>query len=217
MTGLTAWEKWEMASFDPEVPASNVPANPVAASESPGQQIVTEDLARLREQAREEGYQAGYAAGLPAGREAGQAEVGLEAARLRDAVASLEQSFAELDQQVADELLALAMEIARQVLRGEISARPDTILDVVREALDQLPHQHATISLNPSDAALVRAHLGDNLGHGGHRIQEDKTLKPGDCLLEAGGSVLDATVATRWRRVLENLGMEAAWREPDKP
>jgi flagellar assembly protein FliH len=210
MTGLTAWERWEMASFDPETPADRKPV-----VDAPVPPAVAEDLDRLRQQAREEGYQAGYAAGLPAGREAGQAEVGQEAARLRDAVDALEQSFAELDQQVADELLALAIEVARQVVRSELSAHPDSILAVVREALDQLPHQHATISLNPGDAALVRAHLGDSIGHGGHRIHEDKTIKPGDCFLDAGGSLIDASVATRWRRVLEGLGVDSTW-QPDK-
>jgi flagellar assembly protein FliH len=214
MSGLTAWERWELASFDAEQPAKPVVSEPVAQPEA--QPLVAEELDRLRRQAQEEGHQSGYAAGLQAGREAGQAAVGEEAARLREAAQSLEQSFAELDQQVADELLALAVEIARQVVRGELTARPSVILDVVQEALDQLPHQHATISLHPSDAALVRAHQGDNLGHAGHRIREDNSLKPGDCLVEAGGSVLDASVATRWRRVLENLGLDSAWQEPEK-
>ena len=36
------------------------------------------------------------------------------------------------------------------------------------------------------------------------------------CLIEAGGSHIDATVATRWRRVLAGLGLDNAWRpEPE--
>lgn len=206
MSGLTAWERWELASFDPEVPAATT-----AATEPTSAPVTAEDLDRVRQQAREEGYQAGYAAGELAGREAGAAAVRAEAERLSQAADSLAQSLAELDQLVADELLALAIEIARQVVLRDVTVRPDAMINVVREALLQLPHQHATIFLSPGDASLVRSYLGDALTHAGHRLQEDAKLSPGECLLEAGGSLLDASLAIRWRRVLENIGLDVAW------
>jgi flagellar assembly protein FliH len=118
---------------------------------------------------------------------------------------------------VADELLALATEIAQRVVRAEISARPDVILRVVHEALAQLPHQHATIFLHPDDASLVRSYVGDALAHAGHRLLDEPRLNPGDCTLESGSSQLDATVATRWRRVVEALGLTSAWNGPGTP
>jgi flagellar assembly protein FliH len=208
MSGLTAWERWELASFDPApppppAPVVDPPPEPVPAGPSP------EELQQIREQARNEGYQAGHAEGQEAARE--------EARRLGQAAVKLEQALEGIDQQVADELLALALEIARQVIRREVGARADLILDVVREALAQLPHQHAAIFLCPADASLLRSYMGDALGHAGHRIHEDPKLAPGDCVLESGGSLLDGTVATRWRRVVENLGLEAAWPGGDSP
>jgi flagellar assembly protein FliH len=128
----------------------------------------------------------------------------------------LQRALAEFQQQVADELLALAIEIARQVVRREIAIRPDLILDVVREALNQLPHQHAVIYLSSRDIGLVRSYLGESLTHAGHRLHEDPQLQAGDCLIETGGTQVDATVATRWRRVIESLGLESAWTEADK-
>lgn len=204
MNGMTAWERWELASFD-QLP----PPAAVTSGEAPEAEPALDELAAIRRQAAEEGYQAGLAAG--------QAAVRAEAARLGRAADSLDQALAELDQQVADELLALAVEIARQVVRREISANGDAILGVVHEALEQLPHQHAAIYLHPEDASLVRSHLGDSLAHGGHRIFEAPNLQVGDCLVEVGGSQIDATVATRWRRIVESLGMEAAWQVVEKP
>ncbi|HZV54736.1 MAG TPA: flagellar assembly protein FliH, partial [Rhodocyclaceae bacterium] len=142
---------------------------------------------------------------------AGQATARAEATRIGHAADELDKALAEFNQQVADELLALAVETARQVVRGEISARPDIILQVVHDALAQLPHQHAIIYLHPGDAALVRSHMGDALTHAGHRILEEPKLKPGDCMLESGNSQLDASLATRWRRVIQSLGLESAW------
>jgi len=115
------------------------------------------------------------------------------------------------------ELLALAVELAREVIREEITARPETLLTVVREALLQLPHQHAAIYLHPDDASLLRSYMGDQLAHAGHRIHEDFKLARGDCVLEAGGSQIDATVGMRWQRVLESLGVASAWQSTPPP
>lgn len=204
MSGLTAWERWELANFDVETPSAN--------GENTGHstmELERREVDRIREEARREGYQAGYASG--------QAAALAEANRLASAASTLTDALAEFDQQVADELVALATEIARQVVRGELSARPDIILNVVHEALSQLPHQHATIFLHPDDASLVRSYSGDALAHAGHRVLEEPRLNPGDCLLESGSSQVDATLATRWRRVIETLGLTDAWGTQDKP
>lgn len=234
---LTAWERWELASFDAPPPA---PAVAVAEAPPTFEEVETPpnvqwptagEIEQLHQQARDQGYQKGFEegrgdgyaegqrtghqAGHEAGYAAGQALARTEAERLGTAATQLEQALAAMESQVADELLALALELARGVIRQEISARPETLLTVVREAMAQLPHQHTAIYLHPEDASLVRSYLGDQLAHAGHRIHEDFKLKRGDCLLEAGGSQLDATVAMRWRRVLEELGIESAW-QPDQ-
>ncbi len=204
---LTAWERWELAEFDG--PARKpIGAKPAAEPEpEPTVPMPTAaEVERIFQQAQEEGFQTGY-------RE-GQTKVRDEAERLERTAAKLDAAMSGLDGAVADELLGLALELARQVVRREIGARPETLLDVVHEALDQLPHQNASIYLNPEDASLVRSYLGDQLSHAGHRILEDAKLARGDCVLEAGGSHLDASVATRWRRVLASLGLDDAWTPP---
>ena len=202
MNSTTAWERWELANLDADVPLSNA-GNGAATSAD----LDRKEIERICEEARQDGYEAGYAAG--------QGAVTTEAERLANAAISLEQAMTEFDQQVADELLALATEIARRVVRAEISARPDVILNVIHEALAELPHQHATIFLHPDDASLVRSHVGDTLTHAGHRLLEEPKLQPGDCVLESGGCQLDGTVATRWRRVVETIGLASAWDEKD--
>lgn len=220
MSGLTAWERWELASFDHGTAiAANTPPAHADHAETTKVPMDRAEIERICAEAREDGYQVGYQTGLQngkrAGYEEGQKAARAEAARIGKAANELDQALQEFDQQVADELLALAVEIARQVVRKEISSRPEMILDVVNEALAYLPHQHAAIHLNPEDASLVRSYLGDALTHAGHRILEEPTLKHGDCLLEAGGSQIDATTATRWRRVIESLGMNERWEPRD--
>lgn len=218
-SNLTAWERWELASFDEDVALAPPPAASPAPVEKVPLPLDRAEIERICAEAREDGYQAGFHAGyqdgMKRGHEAGQSAVRAEAERIRQAAEALDQALKEFDQQVADELVALAIEIARQVVRHEVTMRPETIAGVVSEALAQLPHQHAAIHLNPADAALVRASIGEVLTHAGHRIFENPGLKPGACLLEAGGSQIDASLATRWRRVIEALGNDIPW-EVDK-
>ena len=201
---LTAWQRWELGSFDQKKTAATAAQKSSAAGSLP----TAEAVERIHHDAHKQGYDAGY--------EEGTARVRMEALRLHTLVEQLESALGEFDQQVAEGLLGLSLEIARQVMRQTIAARPTVILDVVREALTQLPHQHAAIYLHPEDASLVRSYLGDQLAHLGHRIFEEATLARGGLRMEAGGSHLDAGVETRWQRVIEGMGAADDWIEPQQ-
>lgn len=191
---LTAWQRWELAGLEQKQAAAGTMQNALA-----GKLPTADDIERIHRDAHKQGYDAGY--------EEGTARVRMEALRLHTLVEQLDAALGKFDQQVAEELLGLALETARQVVRQTIAARPAVILEVVREALAQLPHQHAALYLHPEDASLVRASLGDQLAHLGHRIFEEAALARGGLRLEAGGSHLDASVGNRWRRVLESIGV----------
>lgn len=194
-------------------PAPEVVDTPAAAPDAeapfeiaPGVRLPTaEDVEAIHQQAWKDGYDAGYEEGSARGR--------LEAAELHQLLTQFDQTLSGLDQAVGDEILALALEVARLVVRDTIAQRPESVLAVVREALAQTPQQHAQLHLNPADAALVRQYLGDTIGHAGHRIVEDEAIERGGCRIDAAGSQLDATVATRWRRVTENLSRAHPWHD----
>ncbi|NTV09361.1 MAG: flagellar assembly protein FliH [Zoogloea sp.] len=162
-----------------------------------------DDVERIFEDARKEGYAAGYEEGSARGRS--------EAAQLNTLVEQLDTSLTRLDQEVAEELLALAVELARQMVRRTLQAHPETVLDVVREALQNLPQTHALVHLHPEDAKLVREYLSEQLAHAGHRVIEDTTVDRGGVRLDASGSQVDATLQTRWRRIMDSLGRDMPW------
>jgi flagellar assembly protein FliH len=200
---LTAWQRWELGSFDQK---KSAPAGSQKSAHA-GNLPTAADVERIHLDAHKQGYDAGY--------EEGTARARMEALRLHTLVEQLDGALGDFDQQVAEALLRLSLEIARQVVRQEIVVRPAVILEVVREALTQLPHQHAAIYLHPEDASLVRSYLGDQLAHLGHRIFEETGLARGGLRMEAGGSHLDASVATRWRRIIEGMGAAGDWIEPN--
>jgi flagellar assembly protein FliH len=222
---LTAYQRWEVAAFDEAKAAAaeameGAPAP--AVEESPLVLPTAAEIERMHVEAHEEGYAAGRAEGYAEGHAAGHAE-GLamareSAARIDEAMAGLRDALASLDQHVAEQLLATAVEIANQVLRQSLRLKPELILPVVREAVATLHPNfgHPALFLCPDDAALVRTHLGDQLAHNNWRIIEDPALARGGCRVEAGASEVDATLETRWRRAIEQIGISQEWLA-DKP
>lgn len=221
---MSAWERWEMASFDPPKPPkpsqpptapkpNAQPATSPPADVPPPQPAVklptAEEVDGIYNQAREEGYRVGF--------NEGQQKALAEAQKLGALAQKLEAALGDMEGTVADELLALSLEVARQVVRETVRLQPEAILAVVQEALLQLPHQHAVIYLNPQDAKLLRDQLGDQLGHAGHRIQDDPALARGDCLVDAGNARVDATLANRWQRIVAGLGGTLALNESEPP
>ncbi len=200
---LTAWQRWELGGFEQKKTAGG------AQRAASGNLPTAEDVERIHRDSHKQGFDAGY--------EEGTARARMEALRLHTLAEQMNNALGEFDQQVAEELLGLALEIARQVVRQTIAARPAVILEVVREALAQLPHQHASIYLHPEDASLVRSHLGDQLTHLGHRLFEEATLARGGLRMESGGSHLDASVENRWRRIVEGIGASGEWIESAPP
>jgi len=98
-----------------------------------------------------------------------------------------------------------------------VAVQPQVILGVIREALAQLPLQHAIIHLNPADVALIDSFNEKQITQTGHRIQEDAQLARGDVVIEAGNTHLDARLATRWQHALAALGQDLPWLATDRP
>jgi flagellar assembly protein FliH len=88
--------------------------------------------------------------------------------------------------------------------------RPETTAELIREALLQLPQAHALIHLTPK-TSMARDYLGEQLTHAGHRLIEDPSITRGGVRIDAAGSQIDATVQTRWRRIMDNLGRNIPW------
>jgi flagellar assembly protein FliH len=189
-----ALRRWEPATF--AAPRRN---------QMPGNLPTAEKVEQIYQQATEQGYQAGYNQGFAAARE--------QSERMAALVKGLQNELAVLDQTVAQDLLQLALAIANQVVTTALQVKPELIVPLVREAVQGLAHNGApaSLTLNPSDAQLVRETMGEHLQHGGVKVIEDKALARGGCRLHSAGGTIDAAVETRWKRVVEAIGTDTAW------
>lgn len=207
------YRRWEPERFEDSKVRTPEPVVQAPAPEPEVRLPTADEIERIHIDAAEIGRKAGFEHGY----EEGTARVRMEALQINTLLEHFETAVSEFDQQVGESLVRLALEIARQVVRRELKTQPHCLLDVVRETLAQLPHQHVNIHVHPGDAQLVRTHLADQVQHAGHRIREDASLARGGCRLDAAGTQVDATVETRWKRVVESLGLRDDWSAPAEP
>jgi flagellar assembly protein FliH len=208
---LTAYQRWELPTFDPpkeelvEIPTATLPT--AAEVEQMHQQAYDEG--------HQEGYDRGYAEGAKQAREEEQ-KARDEVLRLGGMIDALDKELQQVDQQVAQSLLDLSMELAKRMLLQALKVKPELLLNVVNEAISELPHfsHHAYLILHPADAELVRSRMGEQLDHTGWKILEDAKIECGGCRVETANSQIDATLATRWKRIVASIGQESAWLEP---
>lgn len=194
---LSAYQRWELHSFDTPVAPPPSVANTAEAE--------AEKVRHIHQHA----YDAGHADGLREG--AGKAAN--EARQLQSLLAAIEQQSHEINQRIANDVLELALEVARQMVHQALLVRPELLVAVINDALARAaqPLSAATIALHPDDAALVREQLGDELAAAGWRIVDDAKLLRGGALLQTTATQIDATIGTRWQRLAAALGQNSEW------
>ncbi len=133
---------------------------------------------------------------------------------IANVVQSLQESLAAMQQRMAQDVLLLACDIAREVVRRELSVSPDVLEPVVREAVGMLVSEGrpALVRLNPADMGAVEQPLRDEMGAGIQWVA-DAAVPAGGCLVESGGTVVDGSVEKRWERAIASLGLESPWQE----
>ena len=208
------YRPWKPASLADVTPLGAARPQPAAKSAGKPDIDPKKALEAERQRARVEGYNAGY----KAGQEAGSAAVQLSARRLAETAASAQQAWHDLEQDLSEQVLDLAIEVARQVLRHDFKARRDALFEVVQEAM-QCVNEGALkpeMRLHPADVDLVRGAIGDELQRGNWKILEDHRIEPGGCRISTSQGEVDATLPTRWKRVVAALGRDTSWMDSDE-
>lgn len=206
-----AYQRWELASFDPP------PPDPVDHQQQIDVEALLaearEQIAAAREDARREGLAEGLAQGYQAGMDQARARAIEENAMLQTLSHAFSAELVHAKDLVAQDMLDLALDLAKAMLKTVLAVQPEHILPVVSEAIGYLPsvQQPAILFLHPEDAVLVQDRMSSELPDGVWRIVEDATLERGGCRLETGTNQVDATTPARWQRITNSLGRENPW------
>lgn len=205
------YRPWKPASFADVTPLGAARPQTGTAEKTPTDPRKAIEAERQR--ARVEGYNAGY----QAGQDAGRAAVQHAARRLAETASAAQQAWHDLEQDLSEQVLDLALEVARQVLRHDFKARRDALFEVVQEAMQCVTEGalKPELRLHPTDVDLVRGAIGDELQRGNWKIIEDHRIEPGGCRISTSQGEVDATLPTRWKRVVAALGRDTSWLESE--
>lgn len=156
------------------------------------------DAERIREEAREEG------------RRAGRDEA---SSRIEEALATLNQAAKERKKIIRDsesEILRLALRVAEQIIRSEVSLHRDVCLNIVAEAIGRVSdREQVIVKVNREDAEYLKRYkerlAGMLDGIKSFSILEDSNIEPGGCVIETNLGFIDARISTKLKAIEEAL------------
>ncbi len=133
--------------------------------------------------------------------------------RLQQISEAFGSEVAQANETIAEDLLNLALDVAKAMLKTALKVNPELVLPIVGEAVRYLPslQQPALLFLHPSDAQLVKDHMEDELTKAGWRVAEDTHLEPGGCRIETASNQIDESLGGRWERLAASLSKEPGW------
>ena len=219
---LESFASWRPSSFGSAGPQSPHPAdrpeNKVHAAPPPPPPPPTEAewLAEVQH-AREGGYQDGYRDGQVALEAFKENFARQMAAQFGNLLASLDEQWNGLEEQMALAVTRTAVQLARQVVRHELDTRPEIVSRVAQEAVNAivLSARHLRVRVHPADQQHVMAGAGEALKARDARIIADPGIEPGGCIVDSDLGQVDARIGTRWAAAAAVFGREDSWDAPE--
>ena len=151
-----------------------------------------EEADQIKESAAKEGYKAG-----------------LEEARndILDFVSEKKEVF----EYIAPDILEIAVDIARKIIKKEIEQDPEAIISMILEVMENLSKEETkiTIKVNPMEADLVREELPKALTAKGTEaritVVSDDSVSSGGCIFVTNNGIIDAGLETQIEILKEAL------------
>jgi flagellar assembly protein FliH len=168
---------------------------------------------------RQQGYQDGYRDGMAALDAFKQSYANQLNVQFSAIIQSLSGQMDELQQDMARALAVTATQLAKQMVRAELSTKPELVAAVANEALEALllSAKHITVRVHPNDMEFVTQGAAEVLAARGGRVLSDATVSQGGCLVESDIGVMDASMQARWRRAAAAVGCDQAWEDAPAP
>ena len=158
-----------------------------------------EEADAIREAAAKEGYQEGIS----------QARADIDA--LRESMGSFMTAKQEVFDKIAPEILSISVDIAKKIIKKEISQAPELILESIQAILKGLSKEETkiTVKANPSQVSLLKGQVPEMTAQLGLEakimIIPDETVMEGGCVVTTTNGVVDATIETQLAIISEAL------------
>lgn len=170
--------------------------------EAHAREILAQAEAR-REHIERQAYEEGFRQGQEDGREVGLKALEEVTRRLKDLVRELAGLRERLFREREEEMVRLALAVARQVAGRELRSNPGLLRTLLEQAFHALSHREGLrLYLHPGDLEV----LSETAREGWPpevELVADASLTPGGFRLESALGELDGTLETRWQRVAQ--------------
>ena len=215
------FQAWDLADLReiraavemPEPEAPVIEALDLAAAA----EAAREEVRRMEEAEFERRIAEAYQRGFTEGRLEGEIA---EGARLRSSVRAAEEALEELRMgemrwtgTIEENVCALAVIVARQVIGRELADDSQPVVELVRSALAEFPiDQPMRIRVNPSDLSSISRSTSDGRDpllaltrDRDARWLPDAAIAPGGCIVEGRERIIDGRVDVALERIYRRL------------
>ncbi len=143
------------------------------------------------EELKKKGYDDGYQEGLT---------------QLNEQILGLENEKKRLRHEMNQLILPLALKAAKKIVAGELKEHPETIVNIVLQALAPVMQNHKiTIYVNKADKDILEAEkplLKEKLEQlESLSIKERDDISQGGCMIETESGIINATIENQWRGI----------------
>ena len=205
---LGSYASWQPGAIDRRANSAHAQPAPAAAAEPDHSEWQTRVAA-----ARQLGYQDGYRDGTAALDSFKQSFASQATAQVGALLEGFDRQFAALDVRVAQAVAAVAVQLAQQVLRAELQARPELVARVTSEAVNSVMFsaRHIAVQVHPLDLPLVAEGAEEALKARGARLLPNPAIERGGVIVESDVGTVDARIATRWAQAVAAMGADQPW------
>lgn len=200
---LRRFESWRMPALEGSGPVVGVAAKRSRrSSAAPAPEPLT---ASKIEEIRQQAYQEGLMLGKQEGLRQAQAEIDKKVAQLERVMGQLMHPIATQDEALEQALVNLTRTLAEAVVQHCVEFDADSLLKVVRQAIDLLPDagQHIRLILHPHDAELI-SRSGDVRAQE-WQIIPDASLVSGGCIVKTDFSYIDFTLQQQFQLTVAEM------------
>ncbi|MBN9658702.1 MAG: hypothetical protein J0H49_11030 [Acidobacteria bacterium] len=166
------------------------------------QKMVDQQVQARLQSERQEYFRQGEAAGRQ--KAAAEAEAVVE--RLARSIEETAGMKGRLRRQAERDVVALALAMARRVLRRQIVIEEEALLGLVKAAFENVSLREVTeVRVHPQFVARLQGHLSRIGAPEAIRIQGDPSLELGGVIVDTGRGSLDASIDTQMDEIARGL------------
>lgn len=199
----------EPVAWLPVVKGGVSPARPARESSAkyhdlslPELQARVGDLEQEVKERSQSAYQRGLAEGEAGGRQHAAAQLQAALERLAETIEDIVRTKPRLRHEAEEDVVKLALAIARRILYRELATDPDAILGLVRAALDRLDGRDIPrVRVHPQDAPVVQRHFERTSVPVKIEVCADAGLARGSAVFETPRGSFDASVDTQLNEI----------------